>query len=85
MNNPSQEKFPTYKILDSVSFGSQDFWLSDSQNQDTISLGSQDSWSSNSSCSQDSFICEDNYTTDEEFWNNVDKFQNNVEEKKQCE
>ena len=74
MDNPSQEKFPTYKISDSVSFGSQDFWLSDSQNQDTISLGSQDSWSSEySSDSQNSFICEDNYTTDEEFWNGVEE------------
>ena len=56
MDNPSQEKI----ISDSESLGSHDSWSTE------YSSDSQDSWLTDSSCSQDSFICEDNYTIVEE-------------------
>ena len=44
---------------ESQSLGSQDSWSTEysSDSQDSIN-----SWLTDSSCSQDSFICEDNYT-----------------------
>ena len=56
MDNPSQKS-------ESQSLGSQDSWSTEysSDSQDSIN-----SWLTDSSCSQDSFICEDNYTIVEE-------------------